>query len=128
MNMTTIRTFATRMSVVAVCSAALCSTPMQAQGRGMMAPEQRVEAIDKAVTLTPDQKTKILALYTEDQKKMQALRDAQDPDMRTKMMDMRKDENTKIKDMLTDEQKPKFDQYVASMPMGRPAGGPPPQQ
>jgi len=127
MNMTTIRTFATRLGVVAVCSAALCSMPMLAQGRGMMAPEQRVEAIDKAVTLTPDQKTKILALYTEDQKKMQALRDAQDPDMRTKMMDMRKEENGKIKDMLTDEQKPKFDAYVASMPMGRPGGGPPPQ-
>ncbi|HEY9137264.1 MAG TPA: hypothetical protein VIM67_03265 [Terriglobus sp.] len=126
MKMTTIRTFATRLSAVAVCSAALCSTPMLAQGRGMMAPEARVEAIDKAVTLTPDQKTKILTLYTEDQKKMQALREAQDPDMRSKMMDMRKEENTKIKDMLTDEQKPKFDQYVASMPMGRPA--PPPQQ
>jgi Spy/CpxP family protein refolding chaperone len=125
MNMTTIRTIATRMSVVALCSAALCSTPMLAQGRGMMAPEQRVEAIDKAVTLTPDQKTKILALYTEDQKKMQALRDAQDPDMRTKMMDMRKDENSKIKDMLNDDQKSKFDDYVASMPMGRPAGPPP---
>ena len=126
MKMTTIRTFATRLGVVAVCSAALCSTPLLAQGRGMMTPEARVDAIDKAVTLTPDQKTKITAMYTEDQKKMQALRDAQDPDMRSKMMDMRKDENSKIKDMLTDDQKPKFDQYVASMPQGRPA--PPPQQ
>ncbi|MEK6398016.1 MAG: hypothetical protein V4734_08015 [Terriglobus sp.] len=124
--MTTLRTFATRLSVVAVCSAALCSTPMLAQGR--MTPEARVDAIDKAVTLTPDQKTKILAMYTEDQKKMQALREAQAPDMRTKMMEMRKDENSKIKDMLTADQKPKFDDYVASMPMGRPAGGPPPQQ
>ena len=98
---------------------------MHAQGRNMMTPEQRVDAIDKAVTLTPDQKTKIIAIYSDDQKKMQALRDAQDPDMRSKMGDMRKDENTKIKAMLTDDQKPKFDDYVASMPQGRP--GPPPQ-
>ncbi len=125
MNIRTIRNFATRTAAVAVCSAALLTTPMHAQGRNMMTPEQRVDAIDKAVTLTPDQKTKIIALYADDQKKMQALRDAQDPDMRTKMMDMRKDENTKVKAMLTDDQKPKFDEYVASMPMGRPA--PPPQ-
>ena len=125
MNINTIRKIATRAAAVAICSAALVATPMHAQGRGMMSPEQRVDAIDKAVTLTPDQKTKIMALYTEDGKKMQALRDAQDPDMRTKMQDMRKDENTKIKEMLTDDQKPKFDAYVASMPQGRP--GPPPQ-
>ena len=79
----------------------------------------------KPSSLTPDQKTKITALLADDQKKMQALRDAQDPDMRSKMMDMRKDENTKIKAMLTDDQKPKYDEYVASMPQGRPA--PPPQ-
>ena len=125
MNMMTIRAFATRTAAVAVCSAALFATSVHAQGRRMMSPEQRVDAIDKAVTLTPDQKTKITALYADDQKKMQALRDAQDPDMRSKMMDMRKDENTKIKAMLTDDQKPKFDDYVASMPQGRP--GPPPQ-
>lgn len=125
MNIRTIRTLATRTVAVAVFGAALLATPMHAQGRPQMTPEQRVDAIDKAVTLTPDQKTKIIALYTEDQKKMQDLRDAQDPDMRTKMTDMRKDENTKIKAMLTDDQKPKFDEYVASMPQGRPA--PPPQ-
>ena len=125
MNMMTIRAFAMRVCAVAICTAALFNTPMHAQGRGMMTPEQRVEAIDKAVTLTPDQKTKITAIYVEDAKKMQALRDAQDPDMRTKMTDMRKDENTKVKAMLTDDQKPKFDDYVASMPQGRP--GPPPQ-
>ncbi len=125
MNMTTIRKFATRMGAVAICTAALCATPLLAQGRGMMSPEQRVEAIDKAVTLTADQKTKITAIFTEDVKKMQDLRAAQDPDMRDKMRAMRTDENTKIKALLTDEQKPKFDDYVASQPTGRPA---PPQQ
>ena len=136
MNMETIRRYAARAGVVALCGAALCSVPMMAQGGGgggrmRMTPEQRVAAIDKAVTLTDDQKTKITALLTADQKKMADLMAAQDPDMRTKMMAMRADENTQIKAMLTDDQKPKYDAYVASMPQGRGggapgAGGPPP--
>ena len=125
---TMIRKYAARVGVVALCSAALCSVPMMAQGgggggRGGMTPEARVAAIDKAVTLTDDQKTKITAIYTADQAKMTALRTAQDPDMRTKMMAMRTDENTQIKALLTDEQKPKFDAYLASMPQGRGPGG-----
>ncbi len=98
----------------------------------MMTPEQQVAALDKAVTLTPDQKTKITAMYTADAKKRQDLMDAQDPDMRTKMMTMRTDEQTQIKAMLTDDQKPKYDAYLASMPQGRggrgggaPGGAPP---
>src|SRR5580693_3608446 len=97
MNMETIRKYAARAGVVALCGAALCSVPMMAQGGGgggrmRMTPEQRVAAIDKAVTLTDDQKTKITALLTADQKKMADLMAAQDPDMRTKMMAMRADE------------------------------------
>ncbi len=124
----TITKSAMRMGAVALCSVALFTGSMLAQGRGMMSPDQRVDAIDKAVTLTNEQKSKVKALLEDDGKKMQALRDAQDPDMRSKMMDMRKDENEKIKAMLTDDQKPKYDAYVASMPMGRPGGGPPPPQ
>jgi len=92
-------------------------------GRMQQTPEMRVAAIDKAVTLTDDQKTKITAILTDDAKKMADLRAAQDPDMRTKMMAMRTDENTKIKALLTDDQKPKFDAYLASMPQGRGPGG-----
>jgi hypothetical protein len=84
-----------------------------------MTPEARVAAIDKAVTLTDDQKTKITAIYTADAKKMADLRAAQDPDMMTKMTAMRADENTQIKALLTDDQKPKYDAYLASMPQGR---------
>ena len=132
MNMMMIRKYAMRAGVVAMCSAALCSVPMMAQGGGgggrmQMTPEARVTAIDKAVTLTDDQKTKITALLTADQKKMDDLRAAQDPDMRTKMTAMRADENTQIKALLTDDQKPKYDAYVASMGQGRgPGGGGPP--
>ena len=125
MKMMQFRRYATRMGALAMCSAALCTAPMLAQGGGgmRMTPEARVAAIDKAVTLTDDQKTKITAMYTADMKKMMALRDAQDPDMRSKMMAMRADENTQIKALLTDDQRPKFDAYVASMPQGRGPGG-----
>jgi hypothetical protein len=82
-----------------------------------------VAALDKAVTLTDDQKTKIAAIYDADAKKMADLRASQDPDMRNKMMAMRTDENTQIKALLTDDQKPKFDAYLASMPQGRRGGG-----
>jgi Spy/CpxP family protein refolding chaperone len=132
MNMMMIRKYAARAGVVAMCSAALCSVPMMAQGGGgggrmMMTSDQRVAAVDKAVTLTDDQKVKIKAIYEADMKKMADMRAAQDPDMRTKMMAMRTDENTQIKALLTDDQKPKFDAYLASMPQGRgPGGGGPP--
>jgi len=124
-----IRGLAARLGVVALCSAALCSTPMLAQGGGgmRMSADERVAAIDKAVTLTDDQKPKVKAILEADQKKMQELFAAQDPDMRTKMTQIRTDENTQIKALLTDDQQTKYDAYVASMPR-RGGGGPPPQQ
>ncbi len=68
MNITAIRTFVLRMSVVTICCAALLATPMHAQGRGM-SPEQRVDAIDKAVSLTADQKTKVTTITGETARK-----------------------------------------------------------
>jgi len=132
MNMMMIRKYAMRAGVVAMCSAALCSVPMMAQGGGGMGrtPEARVAAIDKAVTLTDDQKTKVTALLTEDQKKMADLR-ASGEDMQTlmpKIQAMRTEENTKIKALLTDDQKPKFDAYLAAQPQRGGGGPPPPQQ
>lgn len=142
MNTNMLRKFVARAGVVALCSAALGTVPMMAQGgggggRGGMTPEARVAAIDKAVTLTDDQKTKITAILTADQKKMTDMR-ASGEDMQTlmpKIQAMRADENTQIKALLTDDQKPKYDAYLASMPQrggrggggGAPgAGGPPP--
>jgi len=125
------RRVAMRAGAVALCSAALCAVPMMAQGGGgggRMTPEARVAAIDTAVTLTADQKTKITAILTADQKKMADMR-ASGEDMTTlmpKIQAMRADENAQIKALLTDEQKPKFDAYLASMPQRgpRPGGGP----
>src|ERR1019366_3303134 len=89
MNMMTIRKCAARVGVVALCTAALSTVPMMAQGGGgggrmQMTSDQRVAMIDKAVTLTDDQKIKIKAIYEDDMKKMADLRASQDPDMRTK--------------------------------------------
>jgi protein CpxP len=129
----TILKYAARVGAVALCSAALCSVPMTAQGGGgggRMTPEMRVAAIDKAVALTDDQKTKINALLADDQKKMMDLRNSGEDreTMMPKMQAMRADESTKIKGWLTDDQKVKYDAYVASMPQrgGGGQGGPPP--
>jgi hypothetical protein len=122
MKMTMFRKFAMRAGAVALCSAALCAVPMMAQGGGgggrgmMMTSDQRVDALDKAVKLTADQKTKIKAIYDADMKKMMDLRNSGgDPkDMRPKMMAILTDENTQIKALLTDDQKPKYDKYLAA--------------
>ncbi len=137
MNMKMLGRYAMRAGAVAMCSAALCAVPMMAQGgggggRGMrQTPDQQVAALDTAVTLTADQKTAALKIYTDGAAKIQALMTAQDPDMRTKMTAIRTDENTAIRALLTDAQKTKFD----AMPQGRggrgggggaPGGGAPP--
>ena len=124
----TIRSYAARFGVVAICTAALCSTPLLAQGGGggmmRMSPDDRVAAIDKAVGLTDEQKPKVKAIIEADQKKMMDLRNS-GGDMETirpKMMEIRTQENTDIKALRTDDQKTKYDAYVASMPMGRGRG------
>jgi protein CpxP len=142
MNMT-IRRYAARLGAVALCSAALSTVPMVAQGGGgggmRMTPDQQVAAIDKAVTLTDDQKPKVLAIVQESQKKMMDLRNSGEDmqALRPKMMEIRTAQSTQIKTLLTDDQKTKYDAYLASMPQGRGGGGgqggpggggPPPQQ
>jgi len=138
----TIRRYAARVGAVALCTAALCSTPLLAQGGGgmmRMTPDERVAAIDKAVGLTDEQKPKVKAIIEADMKKMMDLRNS-GGDMETirpKMMEIRTQENADIKALLTDDQKTKYDAYLASMPMGRGRGNgggsappppPPPQQ
>jgi Spy/CpxP family protein refolding chaperone len=124
MNMMTIRKWAARIGVVALCTAALGTVPMMAQGGGggrmQMTSDQRVANLDNAVgPLTADQKTKIKAIYDADAKKRADLMASQDPDMRTKMQAMRADENKKIRTLLTPGQQTKFD----AMPQRGPGGG-----
>ena len=86
-------------------------------GRGrMMTPEQQVERLDKAVTLTADQKTTITAIYKDAAAAMEAI---PAEERREKMMEMGKATREKVRAALTEEQQKKFDE----MPMpGR--GGP----
>lgn len=136
MKTMTIRRYAARLGAVALCSVALCTVPMVAQGpggggRGMMSPEQQqaqLDALTKAVDLTPDQVTAVKAINADQMKQMADLRAAGgDPaDMRPKMMEIRKATQAKIKALLTEDQKPKYDAYLAAMPQGRGPGGPPP--
>jgi periplasmic protein CpxP/Spy len=139
MKMNMIRRYAARVGAVALCSAALFSAPMLAQGpgggggRGMMTPEQQqaqLDALTKAVDLTPDQVTAVKAINADQTKQMADLRaSGGDPaDMRPKMMAIRTASQAKIKALLTDDQKPKYDAYLAAMPQGRGPGGPPPPQ
>lgn len=92
-----------------------------AGGRGGMNPEQRIAAIDAAVTLTAEQKTKVTAILADAQKEMQAARGDGGGDrqaMMEKMQALQKKTNDAIKALLTPEQQKKFD----AMPQA-PAGG-----
>jgi periplasmic protein CpxP/Spy len=142
MKMMTFRRYATRVGAVALCSAALCTAPMMAQGgggRGMTpeAQQAQLDAMTKAVGLTADQVTQVKAINADTMKQMMDIRGSGE-DMSTarpKMMAARTAAQAKIKALLTDEQKPKYDAYLASMPQGRGGGGggaaptpPPPPQ
>ena len=132
---------AARLSAVALCSAALCTLPAMAQGggRGMMTPEQRQAQFDQmatAIGLTPEQIPQVKAIQDDTMKKQMELRNSGgDPqDMRPKMMAINAEQTTRIKALLTDDQKAKYDTYLASRPQrgggggGMGPGGPPPPQ
>jgi Spy/CpxP family protein refolding chaperone len=82
-------------------------------GRGaMMSPEARVEQLDKALTLTAEQKTKITAIYTKSAEEMRAaMRDGggDREAAREKMMAAMQKTRGEVRALLTDEQKKKFD-------------------
>jgi hypothetical protein len=139
MTMMKFRRFATRLGALVLCSAALCTAPMLAQGgggggRGMQSPEQQYDAMNTALSFTADQAPKVKAILADSQKKMMDLRNSgADPaDMRPAMMKIRTDQQTAIKALLTDDQKKKYDDMLATQMQrgGRGGGGapPPPQQ
>ena len=134
MKMMMLRKFAMRAGVVALCSVALCATPMLAQAgggapgggggsRGMMTPDAQLAQLTTALTLSADQQSKIKPILEADAAKITALRTAQDPDMRTKMTTIRTEQHAAIKAILTADQATKYD----AMPQGgRGGGGAPP--
>ena len=87
------------------------------QGGGRMGgtPEERAkrntDQLVEKLKLNDDQKTKVLAIYTEQNAAMAKAREAGDVD-RDKMMKMMADTNTKVEALLTDEQKTAFKAYL----------------
>ena len=91
-----------------------------ARPRGGMSVEAQMDRIDKAVTLTDAEKPKVKAALEEQRTAIQAARDGDQSEARTKFREAREAFNKKMKDILTPEQYTKFE----AMPrMGRRTGG-----
>ncbi len=103
----------------------------QGGGRPMMSPDDRVAQLDKELTLTADQKTKLKALFEDLQKDQEKMRgemaNMSQEDRRAKMTEMRKAQDDKIKKILTEEQGKKYDEWQEKMRAQRGQGGPPKQ-
>lgn len=78
------------------------------RARRAMSPEAELARIDKAVTLTDDEKPKVKAAVEEYSKAMQDAASAEQDDRRTKMRDAREAFDKKIKGILTEDQYTKF--------------------
>src|SRR2546428_3690765 len=125
----TLRTKARRISLVALCTGALCAMPMLAQDtapaasapQGQMGPRggggaRQVEMLTKRLNLTTDQQTQVKAIDDDTAKQMTTVRnDTSQDDKRAKMMDIRKGSQDKIRAVLTDEQKTKYDALLTEM-------------
>ena len=105
-----------------VLGVALCGVQANAQagppgghmGRGhQMSPDEELQRLDKALTLTDDQKGQIKPILEDRQQKIQSLRSdtsLSEQDRRSKMRSTFEDSNKKIRDVLNDDQKKKFDE------------------
>lgn len=83
--------------------------------RNRPSPAQQIERLDKAVTLTAEQKTKLLDIYTKAAEQAKALTPEE---RRAKGPEIMKATRDQVRALLTPEQQAKFD----AMPMG-PRGG-----
>jgi periplasmic protein CpxP/Spy len=87
-------------------------------GRG--GPQRQLQHLTQMLSLTPDQQTQVKALLTEQQQKMEALRNSNadassqgSPSRREQMESIRNDTDTKITALLNDDQKAKYAQLQA---------------
>lgn len=100
--------------------------------RGPRSPQEQLQRLSDALSLTPQQKDQIGAIYKENAPQRQAIMNDESlsrEDRRAKMGELTKSTQTKVRALLTPEQQQKFD----TMPRpgwGRrgmgPNGGPPP--
>lgn len=129
-----------RTAALLLCSASL-ALPAMAQGGqtndgppqgpgGMRGPAARLEMMQKELSLTPDQTTKVKAILDDERSQMMAARN-DNSGGREKMMEIRKASNEKIKALLDATQKAKYEEMEKRMRErmreGRQGGdGPPP--
>lgn len=94
-------------------------------GRGMMDPQTQLDQLTSQLSLTDEQKPKVLAILEDSSKKMTDLRSSGgDPqEMRPKMTAIRQEQQDKIKALLTDEQKTKYDAMLQAQQNRRSGGG-----
>jgi len=106
-------------------------------GQMMASPEERTERLTKALNLSDDQKGKVLSIYKDEQKQMEALRSdtsSSREDRRSKMMQIHENTVSQIKGVLNPDQAKKFDEMQQRMRERRERGGgnregaPPPPQ
>ena len=112
--------------------------PPEHHGRHMMSPEDRTEHLSKALNLTDDQKSKVLSIYQDEQKQMEALRSDNSTsreDRWSKMKQIHENTVSQIKGTLNEDQAKKFDEMQQRMQERRAArrnqdngNAPPPQQ
>jgi protein CpxP len=136
MKMTMFRRYAPRVCAVAMCSAVLAMVPTLAQssGRAFISPEQQqrqLDALTNAVGLTPGQVRQVQAINAHAMGQMLDVRNSGDDPATagSKIKAIQRVQRTNIKALLTDEQRPKYDAYLA-MQHGAPGAAPssPPPQ
>lgn len=97
------------------------------QGRGqMMNPAARVEQLDRELSLTADQKTKLTEIFTKSRDEMESMRGNKSGDReanREKMQSMMQSTQSQVQAVLTDEQKKKLSS-MRERGGDRPRGGP----
>jgi len=87
--------------------------PMGQGHRGMMSPDQRLEHLTRALTLSPDQQQKIKPMLEQEQQQMQTLHQdtsMTQADRMSKARELRQGTNDQIKSVLTPDQQTKFTQ------------------
>jgi len=87
-------------------------------GRGMPSPEERTDRLKNALNLSDDQKDKVLSIYQDEQKQMEALRSdtsSSREDRRSKMRQIHENTVSQIKGVLNPDQAKKFDEMEQKM-------------
>ena len=121
MKITTFRKYIPRLCAVVICSAALTTVPILAQSSVrplLMSPEQQqaqLNALTSAVGLLPDQVRQVQAINAHAMSQTLDIRNSgDDPEtVGYKMKAIQRIQRTNIKALLIDEQKPKYDAYLA---------------